>query len=129
MRRIRSVLTVNGEVDPSTVGVVLVGSVEEDDGTLVPALVDGADVADLDRRLLHHTNASLVSLVDVRRVSVELYEDRHLLALLAPRHDVLRVQAARIVDVTVEDLTAADVGGFVDRTTCGTVHILKDCER
>jgi len=76
-------------VDPRAVDGALVIAFQTDHRTLVPALVLSSQVADLDRRHLHQSDATLVALVDVWRVAVELDEDGNLAALLAPCHDVL----------------------------------------
>lgn len=74
-------LTVDGQVDPRSVAArFLSRAVEEDDRAFVPALIAWTQVADLDRRLLDESYATLVARVDVRRISVELDEDGHLYA-------------------------------------------------
>lgn len=102
--------TVDGEVDPRAVDASLVSTFQTDDRALVPAFVLRSQVADLDRRHLDEPDAALVALVDVRRVAVELDEDGHLMALLAPRHDVIRPGAAAAA-VRRGVQTAADTAG------------------
>jgi len=129
--------TVDGEVDPRAVDCAVVSAFQRYHRTLVPALVLRAQVADLDGGHLDEPDASLVTLVDVRRIAVELDEDGHLLTLLAPGHDVLHAsradagadgvraelcgQAGRAKHVAVQargvalqQLAAADVGRLLD---------------
>jgi len=63
----------------------------------------------------HHYQpwTNLIHFIDMRRVSVELYEDRDLFAAASPRHDTLgserRVERHRLsAEVTVKHLAAAD---------------------
>lgn len=67
--------TCNSQVDPGAVRRTLVSLPQVHDGALVPALVDRADLGQLDGRLVvEKTDASNVSGVDVRRKPVQLDE-------------------------------------------------------
>ena len=118
------VLTRDGEVDPGPVRIRVVRSFDEDHRTFVPSLVLRAHVADLDGRVVEETDASLVVDVDVRRQPVELDEDGHLDPLFLPFDHVFDVLAARVVDVALEDRTAADVCRLPDGPTLDAVLLL-----
>lgn len=111
-------LTVDGQVNPGTVGTGVVALVEEENRALVPPLVRCSDVTDLNRSLTSdQPYPTAVGGVHAWRISVEQDEDRRVEALLAPGDDVLDVVVVWVADLTLEDPAAADVGRLTHRST------------
>src|SRR6218665_681932 len=107
-------------MNPSSIAArfLLIEALKEDNRTLVPSLVGLLNFRDLDRGLLYETYPSLVSGIDVGRISVELDEDRNFDALLSPRYDVLDVDPARIRYLAFHDAASANDGRLSNRALC-----------
>jgi len=106
------VLTVDRQVDPGTVDVImLVGPVKEHNRTLVPALVSSLDISKFYRGSFNQLHATLERCVDVRRKPVELNKDRYLQFNLFIYSSLFTI----IVEICTQELSQLWVGHFCSK--------------
>lgn len=122
----RWVLTVNREVYPCTIGIIVVRAIQKDYATLKPSLVLSPYVGDLNGRLLDQAYPTLVPRVHMRRVAIKLYKDGNLYALLSPLDYMFHPLASGVVYVTFQDFGTPDARGLAHRAARHPVETIRE---